>query len=202
VGPLSESVLHYFSLQSGMFARLLQPLSIRNFSSLFCKLEWQWHMILCVHQTTQKQFTEAVRRSDVQKMAKLTGKGLDPNFQDTDSGGMCCYIMNVSCSRATLALSLSPPHHHHHNHFTALFPGPPRWASARRELLDFMVQGKINRGSHTDHPAGRHSIWTNQCPPPPSLHHCSQFVKEYEINSGLLFLICPWHYCQSNEGYW
>jgi len=31
-----------------------------------------------------------------------------------------------------------------------------------------MVQGKINskRGRHTGHPAGRHSIWTNQCPPP------------------------------------
>jgi len=31
-----------------------------------------------------------------------------------------------------------------------------------------MVQGQINRGRHTDHPAGRHSIRTNQCPPPPS----------------------------------
>ena len=57
-------------------------------------------------------------------------------------------------------------HHHHHNHFTALFLGPPGWTGARRELLDFMVQGKINRGRHTDHPAGRHSIRTNQCPPP------------------------------------
>ena len=28
----------------------------------------------------------------------------------------------------------------------------------RTGLLDFMVQGKINRGRHTDHPAGRHSI--------------------------------------------
>jgi len=27
-------------------------------------------------------------------------------------------------------------------------------------LLDFMVQGKINRGRHTDYPAGRHSIQT------------------------------------------
>ena len=33
-----------------------------------------------------------------------------------------------------------------------------------------MVQGKINRGRHTDHPAGRHSIRTNQCPPLPSPH--------------------------------
>ena len=41
---------------------------------------------------------------------------------------------------------------------------------ARRELMDFMVQGKINRGRHTDHLAGRHSNQTNQCPPPPSPH--------------------------------
>jgi len=54
----------------------------------------------------------------------------------------------------------------YHNRFTALFPGPSGWAGARREFLDFMVQGKINRGRHTDHPAGCHSIRTNQCPPP------------------------------------
>jgi len=29
-----------------------------------------------------------------------------------------------------------------------------------------MVQMKINRGRHTDHPAGRHSIRTDHCPPP------------------------------------
>jgi len=44
-----------------------------------------------------------------------------------------------------------------HNRFTALFPGPPGWAGTRRELLDFMEQRKINRGRHTDHPAGCHS---------------------------------------------
>ena len=60
-------------------------------------------------------------------------------------------------------------YYYHHNRFTAIFPRPPRWAGAIRELLDFMVQGKINRGRHTDHPDGRHSIWTKQCPPPPSL---------------------------------
>jgi len=58
----------------------------------------------------------------------------------------------------------------HHNRFTALFPGPPGWAGARRELLDCMVQGKINTGRHTDHPAGRHSIRTKQCPASPSPH--------------------------------
>jgi len=53
------------------------------------------------------------------------------------------------------------PIHHHHNRFTAIFPGPRGWASAKRELVDFMVQRKINRGRHTDRPAGRHSIWIN-----------------------------------------
>ena len=36
------------------------------------------------------------------------------------------------------------PPYHHHNRFTALLPGPSGWAGARRELLGFMVQGKIN----------------------------------------------------------
>jgi len=38
----------------------------------------------------------------------------------------------------------------HTQPFYGPFPGPPGWASARSELLDFMVQGKINRGRHTD----------------------------------------------------
>ena len=66
------------------------------------------------------------------------------------------------------AFRLFPPPHH--NRFTALFPGPPRWAGARRELLDFMVQGKINSGSHTDNPAGHHSIRTN-------VHHTPIFLQ-------------------------
>ena len=34
-------------------------------------------------------------------------------------------------------------HTHTHNHFVARFPGLPGWASARRNLLDLRVQGKI-----------------------------------------------------------
>jgi len=64
--------------------------------------------------------------------------------------------------------TLKYPHPHHHNRFTALFLGPPGSDGARRELLDFTVQGEISRDRHTDHPAGCYSIRTNQCPPPPS----------------------------------
>ena len=64
-------------------------------------------------------------------------------------------------------IPLAPPPHH--NRFTALFLGPPGWAGARRELLDFMVQGKINRGRHTAHQAGRHHL--------AHLHHPSYFLQ-------------------------
>jgi len=80
---------------------------------------------------------------------------------------------------------------YHHNRFTALFPGPPGWAGARREPLVFMVQGNINRGRHTDHPAGRKvSIRTKQCPPPPS----PLFF------TGRMPFLPPNQQCQSTEG--
>jgi len=77
----------------------------------------------------------------------------------------------------------------YYNHFTALFPGRPGWDGGRRELLDFMVQGKINRGRHIDHPAGCHSIRTNQCPSPPSLH----------FFTGRMPFLPPNQQCQSSE---
>jgi len=76
------------------------------------------------------------------------------------------YISQVGLLCWCAMLSAPPPPY---NRFTAVFPGQTGWAGARRELLDFVVQGKINRGRHTDHPAGRHSIRTKQCPPPLSL---------------------------------
>jgi len=67
------------------------------------------------------------------------------------------------------------------------FPGLPGWAGARRNLLlDFMVQGKITWGRHTDHPAWRHYIWTNQRPTsiiPPFLRrmpHPSYFILDWD----------------------
>ena len=58
--------------------------------------------------------------------------------------------------------------------FYGPFSGTTGWAGARRELLNFMVQGNIKKGRHTDHLAGRHSIRTNQCPPPPPLPYSLQ----------------------------
>ena len=80
----------------------------------------------------------------------------------------CCWVTCFIVFHCLVAMWAT--HTHTHNRFTALFLGPPGWAGARRELLNFMAQGKINRGRHTDHLAGCHSIRTNQRPPPPSPH--------------------------------
>jgi len=49
-------------------------------------------------------------------------------------------------------------------------PGEPM---PEEKLLDFMVQGKINRGRHTDHPAGRHSSGLTSA----HLHHSPIFLQ-------------------------
>jgi len=49
----------------------------------------------------------------------------------------------------------------HHNHFTALSLGPPGSASARRELLGFMVQGEC-KGRLTE--ADTLTIWLGATP--------------------------------------
>jgi len=86
----------------------------------------------------------------------------------------------------------------HHNRFTALFPGPSGWAGARRELLDLMAQGKINRGRHTDHPDGRHSIRiSNQCPPPSSPYFLQagwpSCRPTYSVKAPVMLLYIYWN---------
>ena len=80
----------------------------------------------------------------------------------------CCHMPDQWTDNAIhyriKKINKKPPHQ---NHFMDLFPGPPGWIIARGELLDFIVQSKTNNGRHIDHPTGRHSIQTNQCPPPP-----------------------------------
>jgi len=75
-------------------------------------------------------------------------------------------IYNKHYIYVIFVLHLPPPPH---NHFTALFSRPHRWASASRELLDFMVQGKINRG-RADTPTIRLGA-TPSGPTSAHLHH-------------------------------
>ena len=65
---------------------------------------------------------------------------------------LVCFCSQLMCNCFSLRVEPSSQkdnhHHRHHNRFTALFLG----AGARTEFLNFMVQGKINRRRHTDHP--------------------------------------------------
>jgi len=85
----------------------------------------------------------------------------------------CAHMANyrrffASCISSEPRAAHFRPQHDTTQPFYGPFSGRPGWASARRELLDFMVQGEIKRGRHTEHLAGRRSIRTNQCPHPPS----------------------------------
>ena len=73
--------------------------------------------------------------------------------------------------------------------FYGPFSGTTRVSRCQKRTSDFMVQGKINRGRHTDHPAGRHSIRNNQCPLPPS-----------PIFTGRMPFLPPSQQCQSTDG--
>jgi len=97
------------------------------------------------------------------------------HYCDSPTDGPCSSVCNNRLHLASVTMQPNNNNTTTSNVYTTtvlqtFFPGSPRWAGARRELLDFMVQGNLNRGRHTDHPAGRHSIQTNQCPPPPSPH--------------------------------
>jgi len=56
-------------------------------------------------------------------------------------------------------------HHHNHNRFTALFPGPPGEPVPEENFWTTWCKGRLTEAD-TNQPAGRHSIRTNQCPPP------------------------------------
>jgi len=125
-------------------------------------MDWKHHSVKVCHRAVLAFFASASEH--MQLLTRLAMPRL--SFAHLSSSHTWTrYLLHLF-----VTFELKDHHHTHHNRFTALFPGPPGWAGAKRELLDFMVQGKINRGRHTDHPVGHHSIRTNQCPPPPSPH--------------------------------
>jgi len=95
----------------------------------------------------------------------------------------------LSCVYDTADLNIVIYHHPPPQPFYGPFPESPGWAGVRRELLDFMVQEKINRDRHTNHLAGRHSIRTNQSPPAPSPY----------FFPGRMPFLPPNQQCQSTE---
>jgi len=108
------------------------------------------------------------------------------HVSDATHSSPCHFIRHVQLHRY-IHVCTTPPHH---NRFTALFPRPPGWAGATRELLDFMVQAKINRGRHTDHRAlGATPSWLT------SAHH-----HHPPVFTGRMPFLPPNQQCQSTEG--
>jgi len=67
-------------------------------------------------------------------------------------------------------IQIQAPHTNTRNHFMALLPGLPGWASARRSLLDFMVQGKISEADTPIIRLGATASGVISDPPPSSSH--------------------------------
>ena len=141
-------------------------LSIEVVLHALCMLTWPW---------PDPRSRSRSRAFELPTTSEAVHAGGDDRSPLAGLSGLNVYFVLLYVSLIGACL-LSLYYHHHHNCFTALFPGPPGWAGARRELLDFMVQGKINRGRCTDHLAGCHSIRTNQCPPPPSPHFFTDLI--------------------------
>jgi len=98
--------------------------------------------------------------------------------------------------KASYANSMQLVLNHNHNHFTTHFLGPPGWAGARRNLLDFMVLERITTGSHTDNPSGHISNPPPSIPPflcqMPFLLQPSQFILAWDRHRNTLDCIPPW----------
>jgi len=103
-----------------------------------------------------------------QLQKKLKQQQLFMAVTSTDSVLWATVKNKINCSKCQ---NWTWYHHHTPQPFYGPFSGTTRVSRCQKRTSGlYMVQGKFNRGRHTDHPAGRHSIRTNQCPPPPSRH--------------------------------
>ena len=88
---------------------------------------------------------------------------------------------------------VSYSNHHDHNHFTALFLDHPDEPVPEENFWALWRKGRLTEADrHTNHLAGRHSIRTKQCPPPPS----PIFYRPDALPAAVL----PNQQCQSIEG--
>ena len=68
--------------------------------------------------------------------------------------------------------------HTHTQPFYGPFSGTTRVSRSQKKSLSALCGGRGDiRGRHTDNPAGRHSIQTNQCPSPSFPHFCARCLS-------------------------
>jgi len=76
----------------------------------------------------------------------------DKVVQWCTDGDFLCPVFSVS------HVQYVSDHHHTTTVLQPFFSGTTRVSWCQKITFGFMMQGEINRGRHTDHPAGRHSI--------------------------------------------
>jgi len=86
----------------------------------------------------------------------------DVKLQPTNLKQMKRQIASV-CKFVIVATNIS----YHHNRFTALFWDHPGEPVPEENFWTLWCKGRLTEADR-DHLAGRHSVQTNQCPPPPS----------------------------------
>jgi len=145
-------------------------------------------------------FCEDELKHPASKMASSFGHSSENSWQWQQqhkcfNGNLMTYWTGNSSERWQRMLAVKHSQHKHlglnthtHKRFTALFLGPPGWAGARKEPLDFMVQGKINRGRHTVRLGATPSKLTSA-----HLHQTPIFYRPDAVPP-------PNQQCQSTEG--
>ena len=118
----------------------------RSFTVTFFNWHWHWYIRISRH------------------------KAARPKVMNTFTQLPICHYANrriYQCKyAATHTHTHAHTHWHTHNRLTALFPGLPGWAGARRNLLDFMVQGKITEADTPTIRLGATSSGLISDPPP------------------------------------
>jgi len=109
------------------------------------------------------------------------------------------YLLCISCTQSTKYKKYTHKTYNRHQEVQIKSTAWVRSAWERHDIKKYpslakssskMVQGKINRGRHTDHLDGRHSIRTKLCPSPSS----PMFF------TGRMPFLPPNQQCQSTEG--
>ena len=91
-------------------------------------------------------------------------------FRISDQGGDAAFFSMVLATLSLYHHSQSYIHTTHHDCFTALLQDHPGEPVPKENFWTIWCKGRLTKADRPTNPAGRHSIRTNQFPPPPSPH--------------------------------
>ena len=135
------------------------------------------------------KFSGKVGNGPVNKWLNFGG---DPDTDPYRDTGKTCVGGGMHCPSASIVkILILNSFHRLHTHTTILRPffrDHPGEPVPEEDFWTLWCKGRLTEAD-IDHPAGCHSIRTNQCPPPPS-----------PIFTGRMPFLSPNQQCQSTEG--